>query len=228
MIVAIDGTVASGKSSAARLLAQKLGYVYINTGLMYRGVAASCRRSGIATDNAQAVAFHAKFLRVDLRMFADGQHVFVNGVDLTGVATAPDIGPDVSNVADNKTVREVLVREQRRLGLEAGNAVLEGRDIQSVVFPDADIKFFVDADVRERARRRLADDQARDASLTMAEVEEQLQARDERDRTRAFGALKRAPDAIDIDSGQFRSAEETAEHMCAIVRDRLRASNSNQ
>jgi cytidylate kinase len=220
MVIAIDGTVASGKSTAARLLAEKLGYVYINTGLMYRGVAASCRRSGIATENAQAVAMHAKFLRVDLRMFPDGQHVFVNGKDLTGEATAPDIGPYVSDVADNKTVREVLVRDQRRLGLEAGNAVLEGRDIQSVVFPDADIKFFVDADVHERARRRLADDRARDASITIEEVEDKLRARDERDRTRPFGALKRAPDAIDVDSGQFKSAEETAEYMLGLVRER--------
>jgi cytidylate kinase len=218
MIIAIDGTVASGKSSAARLLAQKLGYLYINTGLMYRGVAASCRREGIDTDNATVVAFHAKFLRVDLRMFPDGQHVFVNGRDLTGQALAPDIGPLVSDVADNKTVREVLVREQRRLGREAGDAVLEGRDIQSVVFPDADIKFFVDADVRERARRRLADDQARDASLTLEDVERSLRARDERDRAREFGALKRAADAIDVDSGRFGSAEETAEYMLSVVR----------
>jgi cytidylate kinase len=215
MIIAIDGTVASGKSTAARRLAQRLGYLYINTGLMYRGVAAYCRRHGIPTHDQRAVALHVKFLAVDLRNEPDGQHVFVNDHDLTAAATAPDIGAFVSDIADNTTVREVLVRAQQRLGRAAGNAVLEGRDIGSVVFPDAPVKFYVDADVRERARRRLADDLKKHPTLTLDEVAAATRARDERDRTRPVGALLRMPDALVIDTTCNAGPDETVEQMLA-------------
>jgi cytidylate kinase len=218
MIIAIDGTVASGKSSAAKLLAQRLGYAYINTGLMYRGVAAFCRRHGIPTNDSRAVALHVKFLKVDLKNTAGGQRVLINGNDLTEAATAADIGAYVSDIADNKIVREVLVRAQQRLGRLAGNAVLEGRDIGSVVFPDAEVKFFVTGDVRERARRRLADDLPKNPALTLAVVEEATRARDERDRTRAVGALVRMPDAIDIDTTHNRGPEQTVAQMLDAMR----------
>lgn len=221
MIIAIDGTVASGKSSAARLLAQQLGFTYINTGLMYRGVAAWARRNGIPTADHAALAARVVDLRIDLRDLSDGQHVFVNGEDLTHEALAPDIGADVSNVADNEAVRAVLVREQRRLGLAAGNAVLDGRDIGSVVFPDADVKFFVTADVEERARRRLADDRARKPDLTLAEVIEAVRARDARDRARPVGALKRMPDAIDIDTTHNAGPHETVAQMRARLQEKI-------
>jgi len=213
MIVAIDGTVASGKSSAARILAAKLGCLYINTGLMYRGVAAAARRAGIPTTDTSRLASCAQALTIGLVGRADGQHVIVNGEDLTAEATAPDIGTDVSNVADNEDVRQVLVREQRRLGLEAGNAVLDGRDIGSVVFPDADIKFFVSASLAERAQRRLADDRGRNPALTLAQVEHAVAARDKRDRERPVGALIRMPDAIDIDTTANSGPEQTAGQM---------------
>lgn len=221
MIIAIDGTVASGKSSAARLLAQKLGYAYINTGLMYRGVAAWARRNGIPTTDHTALAARIGSLRIDLRDLPDGQHVYLNGEDLTHEALAPDIGADVSNVADNAAVRAVLVREQRRLGLAAGHAVLDGRDIGSVVFPDADVKFFVTADVEERARRRLADDRARHPSITLAEVADAVRARDARDRARPVGALKRMPDAIDIDTTHNASPWDTVAQMCAHLEHKI-------
>ena len=116
MIIAIDGTVASGKSTAARALARRLAYLYINTGLMYRGVAAWARLRGIPTVDVDRLAGIVPDLRIDLENHADGPHVRVNGEDVTAEATAPDIGPDVSNVADNTAVRECLVREQRRMG----------------------------------------------------------------------------------------------------------------
>lgn len=215
MIIAIDGTVASGKSTAARRLAQRLDYLYINTGLMYRGVAAYCRQHGIPTNDQRAVALHVKFLAVDLRNEPDGQHVYVNDHDLTAAATAPDIGAFVSDIADNPTVREVLVRAQQRLGRAAGNAVLEGRDIGSVVFPDAPVKFYVDADVRERARRRLADDIKKHPTLTLDEVEAATRARDERDRMRPVGALMRVPDAILIDTTRNAGPDATVDQMLA-------------
>ena len=219
MIIAIDGTVASGKSTAAKSLAQRLGYTYINTGLMYRAVAAYARRHEIPTSDFAHVAQCAQELRIDLRTQDDGQHVFVNGEDYTADATAPDIGVDVSNVADNEAVRAVLVREQRRLGLAAGNAVLEGRDIGSVVFPDAGIKFFVTADSRERAHRRLDDDRKKNPAITLAQVEAAVVARDTRDRERPVGPLLRMPGAIDIDTTRNSPAatlDQMLRHVAAV------------
>ena len=219
MIIAIDGTVASGKSTAAKSLAQRLGYTYINTGLMYRAVAAYARRHEIPTSDFARVAQCAQALRIDLRTQDDGQHVFVNGEDYTADATAPDIGVDVSNVADNEAVRAVLVREQRRLGLAAGNAVLEGRDIGSVVFPDAGIKFFVTADARERARRRLGDDRKKNPAITLAQVEAAVVARDTRDRERPVGPLLRMPGALDIDTTRNSPAatlDQMLRHVAAV------------
>ena len=200
MIIAIDGTVASGKSTAAKNLAKKINYLYINTGLMYRGVTAFARINQIPTNDSGKIAEIARQLKLDLKDVAGKQHIFVNNEDLTEFAIAPDIGGYVSDVADNPEVRKLLVSEQRRLGLEAGNAVLEGRDIGSDVFPDADIKFYVTAEARERAKRRLADDQIKNPNLTIDDVEKAVLDRDKRDSERPVGALKKMSDAIEIDT----------------------------
>ncbi|RLD11462.1 MAG: (d)CMP kinase [Chlamydiae bacterium] len=200
MIIAIDGTVASGKSTVAKKLAEKIGYFYINTGLMYRGVAAFARINNIPTNDSDKIANLVVKLKLDLKDVNGKQHIFVNDEDLTEFAIVPDIGSYVSNVADNPEVRKLLVSEQRRLGLEAGDAVLEGRDIGSDVFPDADIKFYVTADSRERAHRRLADDQKKNPDLTIDDVEKAILDRDKRDKERPIGALKKMSDSIEIDT----------------------------
>ena len=200
MIIAIDGTVASGKSTVAKKLAKKINYFYINTGLMYRGVAAFARMNNIPTSDMERIAILARGLKLDLKDVDGKQHIFVNGEDFTEYAIAPDIGAYVSDVADNPEVRKLLVSEQRRLGLEAGDSVLEGRDIGSDVFPDADIKFYVTADSRERAKRRLADDQKKNPKLTLDDVEKAVLDRDKRDKERPVGALKKMPDSIVIDT----------------------------
>ena len=207
MIIAIDGTVASGKSTAAKSLAAKLGFLYINTGLMYRGVAAFARINNISTTDSKKIASCAENLKIDLKNVDGKQHVFVNEKDLTHEAIAPDIGVYVSNIADNPDVRKVLVKEQRRLGLESGEAVLEGRDIGSDVFPDADKKFFVTAKSRERARRRLEDDRKRNPELTLDDVEKAVLDRDKRDSERPVGALKKMPNSIEIDTTDLTAGE---------------------
>lgn len=217
MIIAIDGTVASGKSTAAKKLAKKINYFYINTGLMYRGVAAYARRNNIPTNDLKKIAALAGKLKLDLKDINGKQHIFVNGEDLTELALAPDIGSYVSDVADNPEVRKLLVNEQRRMGLEAGDAVLEGRDIGSDVFPDADIKFYVTADSRERARRRLADDQKKNPNLTLDDVEKAVLERDKRDRERPVGALRKMPDSIEIDTTDL-SVDEEVELMIKHLR----------
>jgi len=216
MIIAIDGTVASGKSTVAKKFAKKINYFYINTGLMYRGVAAFARMNEIPTNDSGRIADLAGKLKLDLKEVEGKQHIFVNDVDFTEYAVAPDIGVYVSDVADNPEVRKLLVSEQRRLGLEAGNAVLEGRDIGSDVFPDADIKFYVTADSRERARRRLADDQKKNPSLTLDDVEKAVLDRDKRDRERPVGALRKMPDAIEIDTTNL-SIEEVIDLMIKYI-----------
>jgi len=200
MIIAIDGTVASGKSTVAKKLAKKINYFYINTGLMYRSVAAFARMNNIPTTDFGKIAALARELKLDLKDIDGKQHIFVNGEDFTEYAIAPDIGGYVSDVADNSEVRKLLVSEQRRLGLEAGDSVLEGRDIGSDVFPDADIKFYVTADSRERAKRRLADDQKKNPNLTLDDVEKAVLDRDKRDKERPVGALRKMPDSIVIDT----------------------------
>ena len=207
MIIAIDGTVASGKSTVAKSLAAELGFLYINTGLMYRGVASFARINNIPTTDSEKIALCAQNLKIDLKNVDKKQHVFVNEKDLTHEAIAPDIGAYVSNIADNPGVRKILVKEQRRLGLEAKNAVLEGRDIGSDVFPDADIKFFVTANSRERAKRRLEDDRKRNPDLNLDDVEKAVLDRDKRDRERPVGALKKMPDSIEIDTTNFSPPE---------------------
>lgn len=210
MIIAIDGTVASGKSTAAKMLAAQCGYTYINTGLMYRGVAAFARKHAIPTHDVKHMNAVIESLNVTLKNINGTQHVLVNDEDMTEGALAPDIGAYVSDVADNENVRAALVRAQQQLGRTSDNAVMEGRDIGSVVFPDADIKFFVTADLEARAKRRFHDDKARAKDISLDEVIEYVSDRDERDEKRPVGALKKMPDAIEVDTTHLSPDEVVA------------------
>lgn len=220
MIIAIDGTVSSGKSTAARNVARELGLLYINTGLMYRGVAAYCLREKINTADREKVAEAAAGLKIDLVSAVDGQHVLVNGTDLTAEAKGPGITAAVSDVADNVKVRERLVAEQRRLGTEARpGAVMEGRDIGSVVFPDADIKFFITAPAEVRAHRRYLEFLESGKTVSEETVLRQVLERDKRDRERLVGALVKMPGAVELDTGDL-TREEVTEIMVREIRAR--------
>lgn len=221
MIIAIDGMVSSGKSTAARNVARELGLLYINTGLMYRGVAAYCLREKIDTNDFEKVAEASKDLKIDLVSREDGQHVLVNGADLTAEAKGPGITTAVSDVADNVKVRERLVAEQRRLGMEARpGAVMEGRDIGSVVFPDADIKFFITAPAEVRAHRRYLEFLENGKSVPEETVLAQVLERDKRDRERPVGALVKMPGAVELDTGDL-TREEVTECMVREIRARI-------
>lgn len=216
MIVAIDGTVASGKSTVAHMLAARTGFSYINTGLMYRAVAAYARAHDIPTHDVATLAAHIDQLKIELKDTPEGQRVYVNGNDVTADATAPDIGAYVSDVADNEKVRAALVRAQQRMGRAAQHAVLEGRDIGSVVFPDADIKFFVTADVEERARRRFQDDKKKNPALSFDDVIRAVKERDQRDQKRPVGALIQMPDAHVIDT-THHTPQQVVDTMIALL-----------
>ena len=211
MIIAIDGTVSSGKSTAAKNVARELGLLYINTGLMYRAVTAYCLKCGVDTKDKEKVAALANELRIDLVSCSDGQHALANGEDLTAECKGPLVSEAVSDIADNVKVRERLVAEQRRLGLEARpGAVMEGRDIGSVVFPDADIKFFVTAPPEVRAHRRYLEFKGNGKNVPEEEVLRSVLERDKRDRERPVGALIKLPEAIPLDTGDLTREEVTA------------------
>lgn len=214
MIVAIDGPAGSGKSTVARALAERCGLTYLDTGAMYRTIARECLRLGVDPEDAEAVAEVGRSTLVE---FADnGKTVFANGVDVTGEIRTPEIDLAVSPVSANPAVRDAMTARQRELG-GSGDVVLEGRDIGTVVFPNADVKVFLTADPDARAMRRAVQregkDAAKDASATadpeaVAAILADLKRRDEYDSTREVAPLKPAEDAHHIDTSTLTVDQE--------------------
>ena len=203
-IVAIDGPVGAGKSTVARALAKALGFSYLNTGAIYRAVAVAARTAGIRADFADAS--DASELNEQLTRILDtiaitfkGERVMLAGHDISDVIIEPEIGDLASRLSALPLVREKLLEVQRAAGV-AGGVVMEGRDIGTAIFPDAEVKFFLVADPAVRAQRRYAELAAKGVATTLAEVAAQLADRDRRDAGRALAPLKPAADAIMIDS----------------------------
>jgi len=199
LIIAIDGPVGSGKSTLARRVAAMMGYVYIDTGAMYRAMALKARRRGISFDASDALTSLAGETRIDLRANDPTQQVFLDGEDVTGAIRTPEVAQAASKVAVVPGVRKVLVAEQRRAG-ERGGVVMEGRDIGSVVFPDAHLKIFLTASPEIRAERRWREHQQKGDAIDLARTLVEIHERDRRDREREISPLVRAPDAVVVDS----------------------------
>lgn len=214
MIVAIDGPAGAGKSTLARRLAARLGYLYIDTGAMYRAVALWALREGIALDDAARVEQLAEHAVIEL----SESGIALNGEDVTSAIRAAEIADAASRVSALPAVRRAMVRQQQRLGA-AASVVMEGRDIGTVVFPEAGVKIYLDADPRVRAARRLKDLEARGESASLDDVEREIRQRDERDRTRADSPLMQAPDAIYFDSTGL-GVDEVEEGLLRIVREK--------
>lgn len=197
-IVAIDGPVGSGKSSVARRLARELGFSYLNTGAMYRAVAIAARANGVAPDDPKVEARLKPMLaKIDLRI--DVERVILDGRDVSAEIVDPEVSDLASRFSALNVVRDRMRDLQRAAGA-SGGVVMEGRDIGTVIFPDAEFKFFLHADVKVRVQRRFAELKAKGASTSEREVLEQLRERDRRDSGRELAPLKRADDAIEIDS----------------------------
>ena len=190
IIVAIDGPAGSGKSTVARSVAERLGYTYIDTGAMYRAVALWALRSDIDLDDMHRLQQLAPEARIEF----PGGRVLLNGEDVTDAIRTPEVSSAASKVAIYPGVRKAMRAEQRRIGA-AGSAVMEGRDIGTVVFPDAQVKVFLDARPEERAKRR-----AEELGEPVGEVARELNQRDHQDRTRAEAPLTQAPDAEYVDT----------------------------
>ena len=220
-IVAIDGPVGAGKSTVARAVAQRLRFRYVDTGAMYRSVAWAALQRGIRLSDEGAVTALAQSLQIDFVTDPEGQRVLVDGVDVTDLIRTPQVSDGASVVSVYPGVRVALVAVQRRLGADGG-VVMEGRDIGTVVFPDAEIKVFLDASLDERARRRFEELRARGVGADLESVRRAEEERDRRDRTRSHSPLRAASDAVVIDSTGI-PADEVAARIVQLVQRRLRA-----
>ena len=206
LIIAIDGPVGSGKSTLARRVAAMLGYIYIDTGAMYRSVALKALRRGVPFEAADQLTALAGETRIDLRAQDGTQQVFLDGEDVTAAIRTPDVAQAASKVAVVPGVRKVLVVEQRRAG-DQGGVVMEGRDIGSVVFPDAQLKIFLTASPEVRAERRWREHQQKGDAIDLARTLEEIKERDRRDRERVTSPLVKAKDAVVVDSTAMEPEE---------------------
>jgi cytidylate kinase len=218
LIIAIDGPVGSGKSTVARGVAELLGYTYLDSGAMYRALTLKAIRRGVSLSDAAALETLARETHIDLERGADGQRVLLHGEDVTQAIRTSEVSQAASHVALVPGVRQVLVDEQRRAG-SRGGVVMEGRDIGSVVFPNADLKIFLDASVEVRAERRWREHQQKGDGLTLAQVVDEVRERDLRDRSRVASPLVRAKDAVLVDNTAM-DAVETARLIVQLARER--------
>jgi cytidylate kinase len=215
LIIAIDGPAGSGKSTLGRMLARELGLLYIDTGSMYRAVALAVMESSVSSTDDVAVGSLAERIDLDLEGEPDSLRVKLDGRDVTEAIRAEEVTHMSSVISAIPGVRRAMVNRQRELGLRG--AVLNGRDIGTVVFPDADVKFFLTAVAEERAQRRFAEERAIDSKADYRATLADMIERDQRDSTRADSPLKTAEDAIVIDSTSL-SAAEVFQRMMAEIR----------
>jgi CMP/dCMP kinase len=224
LIIAIDGPVGSGKSTLARRVADLMGYVYIDTGAMYRALALKALRRGLGLDREGDLETLARGTRIDLKALDGTQQVFLDGEDVTTAIRTPEVSQAASKIAVVSGVRHVLVAEQRRAG-QQGGVVMEGRDIGSVVFPDADLKIFLTASPEVRADRRYHEHQQKGDAIDRARTLDEIHERDQRDRERTTSPLVRAPDAVVVDSTAME-AEEVARLVVMLAKGKSSGANN--
>jgi cytidylate kinase len=217
IVVAIDGPAGAGKSTVARELASRLGYVLVDTGALYRGVALAARARNVDWSDGPALGALARTLDLEFRTAQDGKpHLHVDGIDRERELRTPEMAMAASNVSRHPEVRQALLNIQRRLGHDGG-VVLEGRDIGTVVFPDAEAKIFLTASPETRASRRVEDMGARGISAEFETTLREVRARDAQDEGRAVAPLKPAPDSVLVDTSGM-SVEQVVDRLLAIAR----------
>ena len=216
LVIAIDGPAGSGKSTVSKLVAKSLGVTYIDTGAMYRALTLKAMRQHIDLNDEAALTALANSTNIDLKEEAGLLKVYLDGEDVAGFIRTPELTNNVKYIARVPGVREEMVRLQRAIGRRSG-AALEGRDIGTVVFPDADYKFYLDADPDERARRRHKELTEAGRAVDFSDIKKDVVLRDESDMKRSVGALKRASDAILIDTTKL-SIDQVVDKMLSYIK----------
>lgn len=220
-VIAIDGPAGTGKSSATKRLAEALGFTHVDTGALYRAIAFLLLERGAISEAAAvdlARDVHLEFRRDPVKNPAN--RILANGRDVTGMIRTPEVSMAASQVSAFPGVRAALLALQRRMGC-VGRTILEGRDIGTVIFPDADVKFFLTASADERAKRRLAELEAAGADApSFEEVRRQIEERDRGDSTRAVAPLRKAPDALEVDTSRM-TLDEVVARMTKLARERI-------
>lgn len=217
-VIAIDGPAASGKSTTAKLLAKKMKYVYLDSGAMYRACALMSLRRGIDLQDKAALSGMLAEIEIKIEYSEAGNKIFLNGEDVSSRIREADITKLSSEIAVIGSVRERMVQLQREMG-KAGGVIMDGRDIGTVVFPEADFKFFMIADVKTRALRRWKEAREKGEDLELNEIEKELIWRDKNDSTRKISPLKKADDAIQINTSGMSISAQT-ELIYKIIQDK--------
>ncbi len=207
LVIAIDGPAASGKSTTAKLVARRLGYVHVDTGAMYRAVALQFLRSGVELMQKRRVEELLKNTHVALQPDNGGLKVLLNSEDVTDKIRSAEVTKTVSAVSTLRIVREAMVREQQAMGAKGG-VVLDGRDIGTVVFPDADLKIYMVANIEARAKRRAEELQVKGQHVDVSSLRDDLEARDKLDTSRDESPLRRADDAVILDTSDLTIEEQ--------------------
>ncbi len=218
IIVTIDGPSGAGKSTLARLLADRFGYINIDTGAMFRAVALMAQRAGVSPDDESALADLCRNMTLVFERDGNTCRILVNGEDLTSAIRTPEISLLTSIVASKRAVRDYLLGLQRSMGA-MGGVILEGRDIGTVVFPHAEAKFFLSASVEKRAERRCRELRERGSSVTLEQTVADVVKRDEQDEKREHAPLRQAFDAVLIDSTSL-TLQEVLDKMIKIVNEK--------
>ena len=217
--VAIDGPAGAGKSTVARAAAQKLGYIYVDTGALYRAVGVYCLRKGIETTDAQSVGAILNEITVELKFIDGVQHVFLNGDDVSTEIRLPEASMAASNVSAIPAVRAFLFDLQRDIAAK-NNCIMDGRDIGTVVLPNAQVKIFLTADDTERAMRRYKELQEKGSTVTYQEVLDDLRVRDYNDSHREIAPLKPAEDSVVVNTTNY-TLEESINKIVETVEEKL-------
>ncbi len=207
LVIAIDGPAASGKSTTARLVAERLGYLHVDTGAMYRAITLKVLRRGVDPADADAVGAIAAETTIAIEVSAGTPRIALDGEDVTSLIRSAEVTGAVSQVSAIRAVRELMVDEQRRLAA-GGGVVLEGRDIGSVVLPHSDVKIFLVADPAERARRRRKELLERGVDVPVEALESEIRERDRKDSSRALSPLRKADGAIEVDTSALTVGQQ--------------------
>jgi CMP/dCMP kinase len=221
-VVTIDGPAASGKSTVARLVAQRIGATFLDTGAMYRAVTWAAQQDGVDWQDESQLVRAIEDHTFVFDPTADGLAVAVDGVDITQAIRSPELTANVRFVAASPATRSRLVELQRQFAMRHRRVVTEGRDQGTVAFADAEVKFFLEADAAERARRRQGDLAARGIESDLQELTEAIESRDRSDRERAVGPLRAAEDAICVDTTK-RTIDEVVERLLRSIKERQEA-----